>query len=275
VLRFAVSVCLLAACTAHSETQAANLGCRERVVSLHDVTTEAVLRYGARACLVGVAEPTDLAAELQQQLQGIPRVESTESVLAARPTQVLALAIVAEHQPDLFRELDQRSIAWMAPRLERVEDVRRLAADVAVRVDRVAASRTFNQSLNTLEPPSGSAKRPRVFVFDCCAPPFTAGRRAVITDLLAHAGATNVFSDVDDDWFHASWEAAIARKPELIVIDDYGDPNGVTKKRAALAEVAPLAGLPIVVLPLRDALGTIRSAEVIQQLIASIAGSSR
>jgi ABC-type hemin transport system substrate-binding protein len=274
VLRFAVSVCLLAACTAQSEKQAANVGCRERIVSLHDVTTEAVLRYGARQCLVGVAEPTDLDAELQAQLQGIPRVESAESVLATRPTQVLALAIVAEHQPDLFRELDRRNISWTAPRLERIEDVRRLAADVAVRVDRVAASHTFHQKLAALQPPTAADKRRRVFVFDCCAPPFTAGRRAVITDLLEHAGATNVFADVDDDWFHASWEAAIARKPELVVIDDYGDPNGLAKKRAALADLTPLAGLPVLVVPLRDALGTIRSAEVIQQLMAAIARTS-
>lgn len=274
MLRLAVSVCLLAACTAQSGTQAANAACRERVVSLHDVTTEAVLRYGAEACLVGVADPTDLAADLQAQLHGIVRVESTESVLAARPTQVLALAIVQEQQPDLFRELDHRGIAWTAPRLERVADVQRLAADVAVRVDRVDGARVFSRKLDALEIPRAIGRRPRVFVFDCCAPPFTAGRRAVITDLLAHAGATNVFADVDDDWFHASWEAAIARRPELVLIDDYGDPSGLAKKRAALAQIAPLAGLPVVVLPLRDALGTIRSAEVIQQLMAAIAGSS-
>jgi ABC-type Fe3+-hydroxamate transport system substrate-binding protein len=245
------------------------------VVSLHDVTTEAVLRYEAGGCLVGVAEPTDLAVELQAQLKGIPRVESTESVLAARPTQVLALAIVAEHQPDLFRELDQRGIGWTAPRLEQLSDVARLAADVGKRVDRERASRRYTDRLEALRRKSVTAQlaRPRVFVFDCCAPPFTAGRRALITDVLAHAGAENVFADVDDDWFNASWEAAIARKPDLVLIDDYGDPSGLAKKRAALARIAPLADLPVVVLPLRDGLGTIRSAEVIQRLTTAIARS--
>jgi ABC-type hemin transport system substrate-binding protein len=264
---------LLAACSSQPTSQNANVGCRERVVSLHDVTTEAVLRYEARACLVGVSEPTDLAAELRPLLQGIPRVESTESVLHARPTQVLALAVVAEHQPGLFRELDKRGIAWMAPRLERIADVRHLASDVAVRIDRVAASREFSQKLEALRAPASEARK-RVFVFDCCAPPFTAGGRAVITDLLAHAGGANVFADVDDDWFHASWEAAIERKPELVLIDDYGDPSGLAKKRAALEQVAPLAELPVVVLPLRDALGTIRSADVVQRLMAAIARDS-
>jgi ABC-type Fe3+-hydroxamate transport system substrate-binding protein len=274
VLRFAVSVCLLTACSSQPAVQGTTEGCRERVVSLHDVTTEAVLRYEARRCLVGVAEPTDLAAELQAQLKGIPRVDSTESVLATRPTQVLALAIIAEHQPELFRELDQRGISWTAPRLERVSDVARLAADVGKRLDRVAASRSYTDTLEALRGNAATQlKRPRVFVFDCCTPPFTAGRRAVLTDVLAHAGADNVFADVDDDWFNASWEAAIARKPDLVLIDDYGDPSGLARKREALVKIAPLADLPVVVLPLRDALGTIRSAEVIQRLTAAIARS--
>jgi ABC-type Fe3+-hydroxamate transport system substrate-binding protein len=275
VLRFAVSACLLTACSSQAATQGASAGCRERVVSLHDVTTEAVLRYDARRCLVGVAEPTDLAVELQAQLRGIPRVDSTESVLAAHPTQVFALAIILEHQPELFRELGQRGIGWTAPRLERVSDVARLAADVGKRLDREAASRGYTDRLEALRGNVAAAqqKRPRVFVFDCCTPPFTAGRRAVITDVLAHAGADNVFADVDDDWFNASWEAAIARKPDLVLIDDYGDPSGLAEKRAALAQIAPLADLPVVVLPLRDALGTIRSAEVIQHLMTAIARS--
>jgi ABC-type Fe3+-hydroxamate transport system substrate-binding protein len=213
---------------------------------------------------------------LQAQLKGIPRVESAESVLKAHPTQVLALAIVEEHQPELFRELERRRIGWTAPRLERLADVTQLAADVGKRIDRELASRVYTNALDALrDAPSAqqNPKRVRVFVFDCCAPPYTAGRRAVITDVLAHAGADNVFADVDDDWFSASWEAAIARKPDLVLIDDYGDPSGLAKKRAALAGIAPLAHLPVVVLPLRDALGTIRTAEVIQQLTTAIARS--
>ncbi|HKP61934.1 MAG TPA: ABC transporter substrate-binding protein [Polyangiales bacterium] len=267
--KFAVSACLLAACSTPAAGGAA-AGCKQRLVSLHDVTTEAVLRYGAGACLVGVSEPTDLDPGLVVQLKSTPRVQSTESVLAAEPTQVLALAIVAEHQPELFRELDRRQIGWMAPRLERLADVSTLAADVAARSERNAQAAGWLSRLAALRP-APQLKPARVFVFDCCGPPYTAGRRAVLTDLLAHAGGQNVFADVDDDWFHASWEAAIERKPDLVLIDDYGGPENLAEKRAALARVRPLAELPVVVLPLRDALGTIRSAEVVQRLTAAIA----
>ncbi|HKU42062.1 MAG TPA: ABC transporter substrate-binding protein [Polyangiales bacterium] len=271
---FAVSACLLAAC---SSPAAGGADCAAlRLVSLHDVTTEAVLRFGAGACLVGVAEPTDLDPALVAQLSATPRVSSTESVLAVRPTQVLALAIVAEHQPELFRELERRKIAWLAPRLERVADVSALASEVAARTGRAHQAGAWLQPLAaaTKTRASQPSRRPRVFVFDCCAPPYTAGRRAVLNDLLAQAGADNVFADVDDDWFHASWEAAVARKPDLVLIDDYGGPADLAAKRAALSRVTPLAELPVLVLPLRDLLGTIRSADVIQQLTAAIARSA-
>lgn len=266
-------MCLLTACGTQSPGPAPVKACRERVVSLHDVTTEAVLRYQGRPCLVGVSEPTDLAPELMNLLRDVPRVESTESVLAAKPTEVLALAIVTEHQPELFRELTARGIGWIAPRLTRLSDVTQLASDVGKRVDREAESRAYAERLTALgqKPRAASEARRRVFVFDCCAPPYTAGNKAVITDLLAHAGAENVFADVDDDWFNASWEAAIARKPEIVLIDDYGDSTALAKKREALGKIAPLSGLPVIVLPLRDALGTIRSAEVVEELTRAIA----
>jgi iron complex transport system substrate-binding protein len=188
---------------------------------------------------------------------------------------VLALAIVTEHQPELFRELTARGIGWTAPRLAHVSDVAKLASDLARRIDREAAGRAYTERLNALgaRQNANDVPRRRVFVFDCCAPPYTAGRQAVVTDLLSHAGADNVFADVDDDWFHASWEAAIAKKPEIVLIDDYGDATSLAKKREALRKIGPLAELPVIVLPLRDALGTIRSAEVVEQLRRAIAGS--
>jgi len=276
MLRLAATLLALSGSACHATKARPASDCRERVVSLHDVTTEAVLRFGAGHCLVGVAEPTDLAPELLGQLARVARVHSAESVLALSPSQVLALAIVTEHEPELFRELERRRIAWTAPRLERVGDVAKLASDVARRLDRRPESAAWTKPLAALSlaPTSrSSGRRPKVFVFDCCAPPFTAGKRAVLTDLLAHAGADNVFADVDDDWFNASWEAAVARQPDVVLIDDYGDGSSLAKKRAALAAIAPLAGLPVIVLPLRDSLGTIRSAEVIERLVQAIGRS--
>jgi iron complex transport system substrate-binding protein len=84
-----------------------------------------------------------------------------------------------------------------------------------------------------------------------------------------------VFADVDDTWFHTSWEAAVARKPELIIIDDYGAEGGLAEKRAMLERVAPLKGLPIVVVPLRDVLGSIRTPEVVERLARELTRAGR
>lgn len=67
------------------------------------------------------------------------------------------------------------------------------------------------------------ARRARVFLFDSADPsPFTSGRNAAPQQIIAEAGGTNVFDDLDDSWTTVSWEAAAQRNPQVIVIVDYG-----------------------------------------------------
>jgi len=111
-----------------------------------------------------------------------------------------------------------------------------------------------------------------VFVYDCCDPPFTAGRRTVENELIARAGGANVFADVDAGWTHVSWEEAIARKPELIVVHAYkwGDQGDLAEKRAQLAGLPGLAGVPVEVVPLGEVLGGLRSIDALEQLRVAI-----
>ena len=261
-----------AACS-DARAAAGSTACKQRVVSLHDVTTEAVVELGAAQCLVGVAEPTDLSAEVRAQLASVPRVASAETVLAQKPSLVLGLDIVREHEPALVQALARRGVPFHAPKLEQLADVRALVEHTASAIDRKAQAASWLSRFDRIKP-TGERSR-RVLVFDCCAPPFTAGKHALLTDLLAQAGAQNVFADVDDTWFHTSWEAAVARKPELIIIDDYGAEGGLAEKRAMLERVAPLKGLPIVVVPLRDVLGSIRTPEVVERLARELTRAGR
>jgi iron complex transport system substrate-binding protein len=234
-------------------------------VSLHDVTSEAVVELEASACLVGISEPTDLPDAVRQKLAHVPRVGSSETVLARKPSVVLGLDVVREHEPALAEALANRKVPFYAPRLERLEQVRELVEQVGKLIDRKVQAETWVARFPPASEPSAANPR-RVLVFDCCAPPFTAGKHALVSDLLRHAGAENVFADVDDTWFHTSWEAAVARRPELILIDDYGAEGGLSQKRAMLEQISPLKGLPVLVLPLRDLLGTIRTPQVLEKL---------
>jgi iron complex transport system substrate-binding protein len=112
-----------------------------------------------------------------------------------------------------------------------------------------------------------------VFVYDCCDPPFSAGGRGVLNQLIERAGGHNVFADLDDDWASVSWEEVLARRPELVVVHayDYAGQHDVEGKLAELAKIPSLGALPTVVLPLGCALGGLRSAEGLERLRRALA----
>jgi iron complex transport system substrate-binding protein len=115
-----------------------------------------------------------------------------------------------------------------------------------------------------------------VFVYDCCDPPFTAGGKTVLGDLIARAGGDNVFADVAAAWTHVSWEEVSARRPELVVIDAYAyaGQGEIADKQRAVRAISALAGLPTVTVPLRNSLGGIHSIEGLARLRAAIRSGS-
>jgi iron complex transport system substrate-binding protein len=130
--------------------------------------------------------------------------------------------------------------------------------------------------------PSRGPDRPSpvtLFVYDCCDPPFTTGGATVLSDLITRAGGQNVFADLSAGWTHVSWEQVVARRPRLIVIDDYASSVvGLDKKRARLASIPSLAAVPVVTLPLGLALGGLGSVEALDRLrafVSAVAGVER
>jgi iron complex transport system substrate-binding protein len=265
-------VVIVAACTAGRERAPGAV----RVVSLHDVTTELVVELGAAGRLVGVAEPVDVSPTVERAIAGVPRVAGLESIVAVHPDVVLGTGVIAERDPELVARLRERGIDVVIPALERVDDTYALAAVVAQRTGTSSAALLARLHARLDRAPSAVVRRPRVFVFDCCDPPFTAGAHTVMNDLIARAGGENVFADVDAAWTHVSWEAVIARRPELVIVDAYReDGQGeVDDKLRALRALPSLASVPVVVIPLGEALGGPRSADAIDRLRAAIGGSS-
>ena len=245
---------------------------RPRVVSLHDVTTEIVVALGAVDRLVGVAEPVDPTPDGARAVAAVPRVAGLESVLAMEPEVVLGLGVVAEQDPDLVARLREAGVEVRLADPATVDDVAALVETTGARLDApgdvLAASVRARAAVASVR-----VERPRrVFVYDCCQPPFTAGGRTVETELIARAGGVNLFADLDADWGHVAWEAVVARRPELIVIHAYrwDGQADVDGKRRALAEVPGLAGVPVVVIPLGEVLGGLRSLDGLTRLRAAI-----
>jgi iron complex transport system substrate-binding protein len=245
-----------------------------RVVSLHDVTTEMVVALGASDRLVGLAESVDATPEVERAVARVARVGELESIMAVEPDVVLGLGVVAEQSPELVARLREAGVEVVLGDPATVDDVIALTEDIARRVgvDGAPLVASLRARVATL---TVAATQPRrVFVYDCCDPPFTAGRRTVETELIARAGGVNVFADLDADWSHVSWEEVVARRPELIVVHAYrwdGQGN-VDEKRRALAAISSLAGVPVVVVPLGSVLGGLRSVDGLERLRAAIAG---
>ena len=85
----------------------------------------------------------------------------------------------------------------------------------------------------------------KVFVFDMAQEEgaYTCGNNFT-SKLIEHAGGTNIFNDLDTTWATVSWEEVVER-PEVIVIDDYGD-TSLEEKIAFLKENPALATIPAV-----------------------------
>ncbi|MCG8424132.1 MAG: helical backbone metal receptor [Proteobacteria bacterium] len=246
-----------------------------RVISLHDVTTEMVVALDGADRLVGMSDPVDLQPHAVRAVAHVAQVHGIESILSVRPTVVLGLQVVRERDPDLVAALERHGIEVFLADPVTVDDVIRLTRNVAVRLGRAENARSLIDHLRSAIPAvAESTARPvPVFVYDCCDPPFTAGGKTVLSDLVERAGGRNIFAGLDADWTHVSWEEVVSRRPRLVVIHsyDYEGQADVGGKRRRLQAVPGLADLPIAVVPLGCSLGGLRSVEGFERLRRAIA----
>ncbi|HEU4733290.1 MAG TPA: helical backbone metal receptor, partial [Kofleriaceae bacterium] len=182
----------------------------------------------------------------------------------------------------LVARLDEAGIPVYLGDPTTLPDVFALVRAVAVRVGASAAGEALAARLEgqaagqSAGAPAHRVRRVRVFVYDCCDPPFTTGGRTVLSDLIARAGGENVFADLAAGWTHVSWEEVVARRPELVVIHAYrhdGQGDAADKQRA-IAAISALAAVPTLVLPLGCSLGGLRSTLGLARLRAAIGGSA-
>ena len=80
-------------------------------------------------------------------------------------------------------------------------------------------------------------KGARVFLYDSGDDkPFTAGKYAITTAMIAAAGGRNIMDDMETSWGNTDWETVAARNPEFLVLLDYQDGGGADKLLGFLKE---------------------------------------
>ncbi|MFD7624768.1 ABC transporter substrate-binding protein [Streptomyces sp. NPDC059851] len=114
--------------------------------------------------------------------------------------------------------------------------------------------------------------RPTVFVYDSGEDSaFTSGGHGIGNEIVSLAGGTNTFADLKDTFGDVSWEKVIERKPEVVLIYDYGGTTVEAKKQRllndpALAEVPAVKNRRFAVLPLSSAVLGVRVADAVEAL---------
>lgn len=80
----------------------------------------------------------------------------------------------------------------------------------------------LNTRLDRLERAPQPESAPKVLIYDSGEEDlYTSGGNGAPNGIVDAAGGVNVFADVDNTWFRASWETVAGAEPDVIVIMDY------------------------------------------------------
>ncbi|WYB30541.1 ABC transporter substrate-binding protein [Streptomyces sp. SM1P] len=265
----------------------------KRVVTMNQHVTEIMLELGLQKSLVGTAYLDDkVLPKYAKDYASVPvlakEYPSYEQVLAANPDFVYggyASAFTAGDgrgreafkksgiETRLNTESCTKGDQPMDTLYEEIREVGRTfgisdRAEAWVKQAKADNAATAKK-LADLKPVS-------VFVYDSGdKTAFTAGGEGIGNELIERAGGTNVFADLDKAFGDASWENVVDRKPDVIVIYDYGATTVEQKKKRllddpALADVPAIKNKRFAVMPLSDAVLGVRVPAAVDKLAAQL-----
>jgi iron complex transport system substrate-binding protein len=197
-----------------------------RVVSLAPSATEIVYALGASGSLVGVTDHCDFPDEARSK----PRVggfynPSLEKILTLDPQLVLATSIEGGPQ-EVFRGATILSVPTYVLRpvdlpsvLQSIEKVGGLLG--RERESALLTARMGDEADAIARRLRGRAS-PRVLYVLWGNPLIVPGRGILITDLIRRAGGISVSGDEPLAYPRLSFEEALARKPDVVVIAHHG-----------------------------------------------------
>ncbi|MFF9572360.1 ABC transporter substrate-binding protein [Streptomyces sp. NPDC014685] len=265
----------------------------ERVVTMNQHVTEIMLALGLQDRLVGTAYLDDsVLPEYRSAYEGIKvlaeEYPSKEVLLGANPDFVYG---GYDSAFDKARGQDRAELRknGINTRLN-IES----CAEGGVGVDQLATeitqvARTFGvpergqkliarerRRIAAVEAGLEDASPRSVFVYDSGeSSAFTAGGKGIGNEIVELAGGRNVFADLDATFGDVSWEQVIKRRPEVVVIYDYGGTTVAAKKKRllndpALADVPAIRNEKFAVLPLSSAVLGVRVADAVEDLAGQL-----
>lgn len=208
----------------------------ERIITLAPNLTEIVYAIGAGPRLVGNTTYCDYPAQAKEVAKvGDTLQPSVERIIALRPQ--LILVSTASQLEAFTKQLDEQNIAVYITDPRDLEGVFQSIQAIGELLDEkeraVSLVATLRERAGSVEELARKEKPPTVFYQLSAEPLYTAGRDSFITDLVRRAGGVSVTADVPGAWPRYSDEAALAARPEVVIMAT-GDSMGAQ----ANAEVA-------------------------------------
>ncbi|MBB2915355.1 iron complex transport system substrate-binding protein [Streptosporangium becharense] len=265
-----------------------------RVVTIHQHPAELMLALGLESSMAGTAFPdSEVLAQYRQAYERIPELSakepSFETVLEAGPDLVYggygsAFAEKEGRSRKAFADagidthLNLEYCAAGRLTMDHVhEEIRTVGKifGVADRAERLVQD--MQRRVDAVTGKLGGVRPVPVFVYDSGdKTAFTAGGTGIGQEIIRLAGGSNVFGDLDKVFGDVSWEQVVDRRPEVIVIYDYGDPGNVAEKKRFLQSQPALADVPAVknrrfaVLPLTATVVGVRPPQAVEELAGQL-----
>jgi iron complex transport system substrate-binding protein len=201
-----------------------------------------VYAVGAGDRLVGRTKYCDYPAEVKNVAEiGDTMTPSIERIIALKPQ--LVLVSTASQLEAFTKQLDEQKIAVYVTDPHSLEEVFRsiatlgdlfgthertakLVSDLRGRADAVAAAVSTSKPI-------------KVFYQVSDEPLYTVGRESYLTDLVRRAGGVSVTADVPTSFPRFSGEAALAARPEAIILPTGGSMGTANSNVAAALKSSP------------------------------------
>jgi iron complex transport system substrate-binding protein len=211
----------------------------ERFVSLAPNLTEIAYAIGAGDRLVGNTTFCDYPPEAKNVAKvGDTLQPSIERILTLRPQ--LVLVSTASQLEAFTKQLNEHQIAVYVTDPRDLEGVFRSILSVGDLLNEPVGAAELVKQLRArsekVERAVAGLPRGSVFFQLSGQPLYTAGKNSFVTNLIERAGGRSVTSDINEAWPRVSDEAALASRPEAIIMLS-GDTMGAaanTKVAAAL-----------------------------------------
>lgn len=198
----------------------------QRIVTLAPNLTEIVYAIGAGERLVGNTTFCDYPAEAKQVAKvGDTLQPNIERIIALKPEVIF---ISTASQLETFtKQLNERGIAVFVTDPHDLEGVFRSIKTLGELLGQEAQAEKLVGDLRaraaTVEEAVKTRQPVTVFYQVSPSPLWTAGRKSWITDLIRRAGGKSVTGEVEGEWMRYSDEAALASRPEAIIMATSSD----------------------------------------------------